>query len=142
PAPRPGPRPCPTRRARRDRPRRASRGSGARAPSWSSRRRRPARGRPGPCAFRARARRAEPRPPRRLALPCSPSASRYFDALMSDVTLPAATAMGPVHVTISDLERSVDYYRRVVGLDVLEQGPGRASLGANSTELVGLVEEP
>jgi len=50
--------------------------------------------------------------------------------------------MGPVHLTVSDLERSLDYYRRVVGLDVLEQGPGRASLGADSTELLGLVEQP
>jgi catechol 2,3-dioxygenase len=29
-----------------------------------------------------------------------------------------------------------------VGLDVLEQGSGRASLGADSTELLGLVEQP
>ena len=50
--------------------------------------------------------------------------------------------MGPVHLTVSDLERSLDYYRTVVGLDVLEQGGGRASLGADSTELLGLVEEP
>src|ERR671929_488405 len=56
--------------------------------------------------------------------------------------LPAETRMGPVHLTVSDLERSLDYYRRVVGLDVLEQGSGRASLGADSTELLGLVEEP
>jgi catechol 2,3-dioxygenase len=50
--------------------------------------------------------------------------------------------MGPVHLTVSDLERSLDYYRTVVGLDVLEEGAGRASLGADSTELLGLVEEP
>ena len=49
--------------------------------------------------------------------------------------------MGPVHLTVSDLERSLAYYRTVVGLDVLEQGAGRASLGADSTELLGLVEE-
>jgi len=50
--------------------------------------------------------------------------------------------MGPVHLTVSDLARSLDYYRKVVGLDVLEQSTGRASLGADSTELLGLVEEP
>jgi catechol 2,3-dioxygenase len=50
--------------------------------------------------------------------------------------------MGPVHLTVSDLERSLEYYRSVVGLDVLEQGAGRASLGADSTELLGLVEQP
>jgi catechol 2,3-dioxygenase len=58
------------------------------------------------------------------------------------MSLPAETRMGPVHLTVSDLERSVEYYRRVVGLDVLEQGAGRAALGADSTELLGLVEEP
>src|SRR5256885_5598094 len=58
------------------------------------------------------------------------------------MSLPAETRMGPVHLTVSDLERSLDYYRRVVGLDVLEQGSGRASLGADSTELLGLVEQP
>src|SRR5438477_427955 len=58
------------------------------------------------------------------------------------MSLPAETRMGPVHLTVSDLERSLEYYRRVVGLDLLEQGAGRASLGADSTELLGLVEEP
>src|ERR687884_509941 len=58
------------------------------------------------------------------------------------VAIPAETRMGPVDVTVADLARSLDYYRRVVGLDVLEQGAGRASLGANSTELLVLVEEP
>jgi catechol 2,3-dioxygenase len=50
--------------------------------------------------------------------------------------------MGPVHVTVADLARSLEYYRRVVGLDVLERRPDRASLGTNSTELLVLVEEP
>jgi catechol 2,3-dioxygenase len=58
------------------------------------------------------------------------------------VSLPAATRMGPVHVTVSDLGRSLDYYRTEVGLGVLEQSGGRASLGADSTELLVLVEEP
>src|SRR5438477_15008 len=58
------------------------------------------------------------------------------------MSLPAETRMGPVHLTVSDLARSLDYYRKVVGLDVLEQDAGRASLGADSTELLGLVEQP
>ena len=58
------------------------------------------------------------------------------------MALPAETRMGPVHLTVSDLDRSLDYYRTVIGLDVLEQGAGRASLGADSTELLGLVEKP
>jgi catechol 2,3-dioxygenase len=50
--------------------------------------------------------------------------------------------MGAVHLTVSDLDRSLDYYRGAIGLRVLEAGAGRASLGADGTELLALVEEP
>jgi catechol 2,3-dioxygenase len=56
--------------------------------------------------------------------------------------IPAATTMGPVHLTVADLDRSLSYYRESIGLDVLEQDGGRASVGAGSTELLVLVEEP
>lgn len=56
--------------------------------------------------------------------------------------LPADTRMGPVHLSVSDLSRSLDYWTRTIGLDVLETGEGRASLGADGRELVGLLEEP
>ena len=52
------------------------------------------------------------------------------------------TAMGSVHLTVADLERSLDYYRASVGLDVLEHGAGRASLGVSGFELLVLVEDP
>ena len=51
------------------------------------------------------------------------------------------TTVGAVHLTVSDLTRSLDYYRGAVGLAVLEEGPGRASLGADGRELITLVEE-
>ena len=47
-----------------------------------------------------------------------------------------------MHVTVSDLGRSVDYYRVAVGLEVLERGADRASLGTGGGELLVLVEEP
>ena len=50
--------------------------------------------------------------------------------------------MGPVHLTVADLERSLDYYRRTFGLDVLEQDDGRASVGAGTRELLVLEEVP
>ncbi len=53
-----------------------------------------------------------------------------------------ATAMGPVQLTVSDLGRSLDYYSRAIGLEVLEQGLDRASLGVGGTELLALHEEP
>jgi catechol 2,3-dioxygenase len=50
--------------------------------------------------------------------------------------------MGAVHLTVADLARSLDYYRGTVGLVVLEEAAGRASLGAGGGELLQLVEEP
>ena len=50
--------------------------------------------------------------------------------------------MGPVHLTVADLERSLEYYRKAIGLEVLEQADGRATLGAGGPRaLVVLVEE-
>jgi catechol 2,3-dioxygenase len=57
-------------------------------------------------------------------------------------TLPTTTSMGAVHVTVADLNRSLAYYRDTVGLAVLEERSGAASLGAGDVELLGLVEEP
>jgi catechol 2,3-dioxygenase len=51
------------------------------------------------------------------------------------------TTVGAVHLTVSDLARSLDYYREAIGLAVLEEGSGRASLGANGRELLALVEQ-
>ncbi len=52
------------------------------------------------------------------------------------------STVGPVHLTVSDLERSLAYYRGPIGLTVLESGAGRASLGAGDRELLVLVEQP
>ncbi len=52
------------------------------------------------------------------------------------------TTMGAVHLTVSELARSLDYYRTVIGLETIERGAGRASLGAAGRELLVLVEEP
>ena len=54
----------------------------------------------------------------------------------------ARTSMGPVHLTVSDLERSLAFYRETLGLAVLGRDDGRASLGAGERELLVLVEEP
>ena len=57
-------------------------------------------------------------------------------------TLPTTTSMGAVHVSVADLDRSLAYYGDTVGLAVLEEGSGTASLGAGGIELLVLVEEP
>ena len=61
---------------------------------------------------------------------------------VSPPTLPPDTTVGPVELTVSDLERSRSYYEQVVGLRVLEHGGSRMSLGTDGTELLVLVEEP
>lgn len=54
----------------------------------------------------------------------------------------AATRPGAVHLTVADLQRSLGYYERSVGLEVLERGAGRATVGVGGRELLVLVEEP
>ena len=56
--------------------------------------------------------------------------------------IPAETHMGPVHLTVGDLRRSLDFYRSTIGLDVLDDEDGRASLGAGREELLVLHERP
>ena len=55
--------------------------------------------------------------------------------------LPASTHMGAVELTVSDVERSLGYYRDSIGLELLSSEGGEASLGAGGTELLHLVEE-
>jgi catechol 2,3-dioxygenase len=74
---------------------------------------------------------AGPRDPEELEAAAAPAPAE----------ITAATTMGAVHLTVADLERSRDYYERAIGLAVLDQGPGHASLGAGDRELVGLVEQ-
>jgi catechol 2,3-dioxygenase len=52
------------------------------------------------------------------------------------------TTLGSVHLTVSDLERSVGFYESAVGLKLLDRGADRASLGAGGHELLVLVELP
>ena len=51
-----------------------------------------------------------------------------------------ATTLGAVHLTVSALDRSVGYYETAVGLQTLERGDGRATLGVEGRPLLVLVE--
>jgi catechol 2,3-dioxygenase len=64
------------------------------------------------------------------------------DTSTSNPRIDAATRIGAVHLTAAHLARSVTYYRDAIGLEVLGDGDGTASLGAGGVELVHLVEEP
>jgi catechol 2,3-dioxygenase len=50
--------------------------------------------------------------------------------------------MGAVHLTVSDLDRSLDYYQRAIGLQVQARENGIAHLGAGGEDLLVLYEQP
>jgi catechol 2,3-dioxygenase len=57
-------------------------------------------------------------------------------------SLPATLRLGPVHLTVSDLDRSVRFYERSLGLRLQRRDGDTAALGAGGEELVVLVEQP
>lgn len=63
----------------------------------------------------------------------------------SDLTspaLPAALRLGAVHITVADLDRSVAWYQRSLGLRVHHQDTAQAQLGDGAETLVVLHEDP
>lgn len=48
--------------------------------------------------------------------------------------LPAATRLGPVRLQVTDLDRSLDYYRSVLGLDLMKVEHGAAALAAHGED--------
>ena len=56
-------------------------------------------------------------------------------------TLPATLRLGPVHLTVADLDRSVAFYESSIGLRGHRRGEGEAVLGAGGEDLLVLVEE-
>lgn len=58
-----------------------------------------------------------------------------------DYRLPAATRVGGVRLQVADLERSIGYYGRVLGFEVVDRSPGRALFGtADGSPLVEVRE--
>src|SRR5258708_12846986 len=53
-------------------------------------------------------------------------------------SLPAATGVGAVHLSVTDGGRALAYYREVVGLTLIEDDDGRIHLGSGARELVVL----
>jgi len=62
-------------------------------------------------------------------------------AVATSLEISGLTTLGAVHLTVSDLERSLDYYTRSIGLVLREHGGGQASLGTDTRDLLVLVEE-
>src|SRR3954467_8949895 len=56
--------------------------------------------------------------------------------------LPATLRLGPVHLVVSDLDRSVAWYQRALGLRVHRQDVGEAALGPGADDGIVLREAP
>ena len=65
----------------------------------------------------------------------------HLHRLPSGERLPDQAHAGAVHLQISDLQRSVEYYQGVLGMEMLERDSGRASLGVGAAPLIDLVEK-
>jgi catechol 2,3-dioxygenase len=57
-------------------------------------------------------------------------------------TLPADLRLGPVHIAVTDLERSVPFYEESIGLQRQRDENGTAVMGAGREDLVILEEAP
>jgi catechol 2,3-dioxygenase len=56
--------------------------------------------------------------------------------------LPADLTLGPVHLRVTDLDRSVPFYESAIGLQLIEREGDVARLGAGAGELLVLHERP
>ena len=57
-------------------------------------------------------------------------------------SLPATLRLGAVHLTVSDLDRSVAFYREALGLRLHRRERAVAAMGVGGEDLVVLHEEP
>lgn len=56
--------------------------------------------------------------------------------------LPAELSLGPVHLIVTDLDRSVGFYETAIGLQLIAREDDTAHLGAGAGELLVLHEHP
>ena len=57
-------------------------------------------------------------------------------------TLPEDLRLGPVHLTVTDLSRSIPFYENSIGLELARREGAQAALGAGQEDLLVLTEEP
>jgi catechol 2,3-dioxygenase len=61
---------------------------------------------------------------------------------MGDVLLPTGTAIGPLGLRVSDLERSLQFYQHALGFAPLAQSEGSVTLGSAGEPLLTLEHRP
>jgi catechol 2,3-dioxygenase len=57
-------------------------------------------------------------------------------------TLPDGLRLGPVHLTVTDLARSIPFYENSIGLELARHEGAQAALGAGGEDLLVLTEDP
>jgi catechol 2,3-dioxygenase len=65
-----------------------------------------------------------------------------MNATTGAATLPGTLRLGPVHLTVTDLDRSLRFYETSIGLRTGRRDGGEAVLGAGGEDLLVLVEQP
>jgi catechol 2,3-dioxygenase len=60
----------------------------------------------------------------------------------SQATLPASLRLGPVHLTVTDLDRSIPFYESAIGLQLARREGATAALGAGGEDVLVLTEDP
>ncbi|MEA2332415.1 MAG: catechol 2,3-dioxygenase [Thermoleophilaceae bacterium] len=63
-------------------------------------------------------------------------------ATAGSATLPASLRLGPVHLTVTDLDRSIPFYEDSIGLQFARREGSEAALGAGGDDLLVLTEDP
>ncbi len=57
-------------------------------------------------------------------------------------TLPSDLRLGPVHIVVTDLDRSADFYERAIGLRPHSRDGAEATVGTDGADLLVLHEDP
>jgi catechol 2,3-dioxygenase len=60
---------------------------------------------------------------------------------MNSTPIHPSTTVGPVHLTIANLERSLDFYQQIIGLRVQQRSESSARLGVGGPDLLILTED-
>lgn len=61
---------------------------------------------------------------------------------MGSATLPDTLRLGPTHLTVTDLDRSIDFYENVIGMQTAQRTEKSAVLGAGAEAVLVLEQDP